>query len=530
MPAKTDAIVIGGGHNGLVAAGYLARAGMRVTVLEQRDIVGGLTTTEELWPGYFAEPASQIAHGIEPKVYRDMRLFDYNLEAVHPDPYLFMPFPDGRRFVAWRGKRKLQEEIRKFSEADAEAWFEYRDVVNELAEDLGVSPLEPPPTIQDLFQRVKGTRHEHVFYEVVFGSVKDFFDRRFESEEIKSALSMMATAFNMVGPYSASAYLVLHWALPVNSLAGLGSGEDLEFRGGTLRTKGGIGAITQAMAASVRADGAEIRTGARVDRVLVEDGSARGVVLESGESLRADVVLSNADARATLLGMVDPSQMDTGFLRDLRGLRRNGPGSKFIMAIDGEPQFAVSAGAEDNFRLLQSSFRFCPSMDYQERAYDDAKYGIPSQDPIVYAQCPTAIDPSLAPPGKHLLAFSVFHAPYRPYGRPWDEETRGAFAERILATTEQYLPRIREQVIDWKFFSPADLEARVGAPGGSMTHGEMLLPRLLGLYPQPHWADGSTPIQNLYICGASTWPGGGVTGAPGHNAAQRVLATLDSGV
>jgi phytoene dehydrogenase-like protein len=199
------------------------------------------------------------------------------------------------------------------------------------------------------------------------------------------------------------------------------------------------------------------------------------------------------------------------------------------MAIDGTPEFSAATGAEENLSFLRSSFRFCPSIEYQERAYDDAKYGLPSHDPVLWCQCPTAIDPSLAPAGKHLLAATVFHAPYELRSGTWDD-MREPFADRVIATFETYMPGIRKQIIDWKLFTPVDIERRVGSLAGSPTHGSMYLPRLLGLGPQPNVADSTTPIRNLYICGAGAWPGGGVTGAPGHNAAARCLAEVNGGV
>jgi phytoene dehydrogenase-like protein len=524
---KTDVIVVGGGHNGLVAASYLARAGLSVRLLEQRALTGGLTTTEEIFPGFWAEPASQIAHGIEPRIYRDMRLFDYGIEAVRPDPYLVMPFPGGRRFVGWRSKKRLQEEIRAFSEADAEAWFHFRDLMNEIAEDLGFSSLGPAPSVQEMLVRGQNTRHEEAFYKIIFGTTKDFFDERFESEEIKSALSLLATAFNLAGPYSSSPYMLLHWAFPRNAVQDLGDLSDLQFRGGTLRTKGGIGALTQAMTRSAEASGVEIVTGARVRQILIEDGAVVGVETAEGRRLLADYVISNVDPKATLVDLVGPEHLDEEFFGKVSALRRNGSACKFLMALDGVPRFAAADSDEENEAFLRSSFRFCPSMEYQERAFDDAKYGKPSTHPVIYGQCPTAIDPGLAPEGKHLLALTVFHAPYELREGTW-EDVKKPYAEQIISTVEEYIPNIREVLQDWRLISPAELESTYGLPGGSPTHGEMSLPRLLGLWPRPNWVDHRTPVKGLYLCGSGTWPGGGVTGGPGYNGAHRLLS--DAGI
>ncbi|MDA2986837.1 MAG: NAD(P)/FAD-dependent oxidoreductase, partial [Actinomycetota bacterium] len=516
MSQRWDVIVVGGGHNGLVAAGYLARSGMTVLLLEQRPWVGGLTTTEEIFPGFWAEPASQVAHGIEPIVYRDMRLFDFGVEAVRPDPYMVTPFPDGRRLVGYRSAKRLVEEIRQFSEPDAAAWFDFRSLMTDIATDLRFSPLEPPPTIVEFFERAQQSKHAETIYKIVFGTIREFFDERFESEEVKSVLSLLATAFNIAGPMSFSPYMLLHWAYPQNALLDPSDGTDLQFRGGTLRTKGGIGSLTKAMGRSAEADGVEIRVSSPVSQVVVEDGVARGVVLESGERCDADFVLSTADPNGTLLHLVGPDHLDPSLYSMLQRQKPNGGGSKFIMAFDGEPRFAAALDDDENRSFLRSSFRFAPTMEYQERAYDDAKYGEPSRHPVIYGQCPTAIDPSLAPEGKNIINLTVFHAPYCLRSGTWDD-WREPFSQNILATVREYITNLDEGLMQYRLITPADIEAIYRIPGGSPTHGPMSFPRLMGLYPQPSWQSHTSPITNLFFGGAGTWPGGGVTGGPGYN-------------
>lgn len=528
MSKRWDAVVVGGGHNGLVAAGYLARAGLDVLLLERRGIVGGLTTTEELLPGFWGEPASQIAHGVEPRVYRDMRLFEYGLESIKTDPYMVTPFPDGRRLVGYRSKKRFTEEIKKFSDHDAEAWYEYRSLMTDIASELGFSPLEPPPTVQEFFQRAAQTKHEETIYKIVFGTIREFFDERFESEEVKTVLSLLATAFNIAGPMSFSPYMLLHWAYPQNSLLNSDEENDLAFRGGTMRPKGGIGAITQAMARSIQDDGVTIRVNAPVKRLVVESGAIRAVELESGEIIDADFVLSTADPNGTLRDLVGADHLDPHLAHTLAAWKPNGGGSKFIIAFDGVPQFACAQSESENLDFLRASFRFAPSMEYQERAYDDAKYGEPSRNPVIYGQCPTAIDPTLAPDGKHILNLTVFHAPYRLRSGTWREWSE-PFAQRILATVREYIPNIDEGLMQYRLITPAELESTYGIPGGSPTHGPMSFPRLMGLYPQPSWQGHRSPYPNLFFGGSGTWPGGGVTGGPGFNGAMRLLDSARGG-
>ncbi len=524
MTAGSRALVVGGGHNGLVAAHYLAAAGLETTVLEQRDLVGGLTTTEEIFPGFFAEPASQVAHGIEPLVYRDMRLDEYGIDIVRTDPYMVTPFPDGRRLIGWRSKKRMAEEIASFSEADEIAWLEYRTLMTDIAIALGISPLAPPPTIHELLDRASKTEYEEEVYRIIFGTIKEFFDDRFESEEVKTVLSLLATAFNLAGPMSTSPYMLLHWAFPQNALLDQNAETDLQFRGGTIRPKGGIGSITQAMERSlIDTGGVAIRKGAKVKRVIVEDGVALGVELASGEQMRADVVLVSSDPRICLLNMVGPDHLASDYVARLRRMKPNGSQAKFLVATRGKPRFRAAQSEEENDAFLRATFRFAPSMEYQERAYDDAKYGVPSRHPVLYGQSPTAIDPSLAPEGCHILNFTVTHAPYRLRTGTW-KEAAGPFSETILGTLRLYFENLDEVMINHRLFTPLDIEERYGLPGGDCTQGPMTFRRLMGLYPIPNWQDHSSPIDRLFFCGAGTWPGGGVTGAPGYNGAQLALS------
>lgn len=521
-----DAIVVGAGHNGMVTAGYLARAGLRVLVLEQRAVVGGLCTTEEIWPGYWAEPASQIAHGIEPRVYRDMRLHEYGLEIVKPDPYMIMLLENNECLIATRSRSRLRREIARFSEKDAVAWFEYQDAVSRMASDLGVSPLEPPPPVAELFARSATMRDQSVFHKMLFGSLREFLEERFESDAIKATLGLLGLAFNMSGPSSTSAYMLLHWAFSQNSKPDQGSADDYTFRGGAMRPLGGIGSITRAMAASLHDDGVTVLTDAAVGKIVIADGTAVGVELGDGRIFEAPVVVSGVEPIRTLRDLVGRDALGPEMHARVSSLKHNGSISKLILALNGTPRFRAAQSDQQNLDFLRSSFRIGPDLDYLERAYDDAKYGRPSREPILFAQCPTAIDPSLAPSGHHLIGITVFHAPYHLRGSDWGREAEG-FVANTIAVLSRFFYNIPDIIEKWRFISPAELESVYGATDGSSTHGDLSFGRLWGLWPDAGWHQYRTAIDKLYLCGSGTWPGGAVTGASGHNAAVTVLEDLE---
>ncbi len=368
-PDQYDAIVIGAGHNGLTSAWYLADSGAKVAVLEARHVVGGLATTEEIWPGYFAEPAAQIAHGIEPRIYRDLKLDGYGIELERPDPYLVMPYEDGTAFVARRRRSDLKDAISRISVSDADAWFEYQALLNRLAADLAISPLAPAPPVSELFRRAEHARDREAFYELVFGTVDSFLSRRFESERIRAVIGALAVAFNMAGPKSSNAYLLLHWAFSVNSKPDFDTADDYSFRGGAMRPKGGIGSLTRAFGRAVTDRGAEIRLSAPVERILVQEGRCTGVRLRDGSILKADRVVSNVEPVRTLRTLVGVDGLSSESVEALDGISHHGSICKVLLAVDGLPRFRAASSEEENFAFLRSSFRIAPSLDYLERAY-----------------------------------------------------------------------------------------------------------------------------------------------------------------
>ena len=524
MPASFHTIIIGGGHNGLVTAAYLAGAGRRVLVLESRELVGGCAVTEEIWPGYKVSTASYLASLMQEKVIRDLDLprFGYKVDAK--DPAFFSPFPDGRYMFMWQDRVKTCWEISKFSQKDAETYPKYEAYLERLAvvaESLLLTtpPNFPPAGVGDFIDYVKLlghlrglTRQEIVGLVKIFTqSAADFLDEWFESEQLKVTLATDGVIGANGGPRSpGTAYILLHHCMGgVNGHRGLWG-----------FVRGGMGTVSNAIADSARARGAEIRTNAPVAKILVKDGRARGVVLESGEEIQAEIVASNLDPRRTFLKLMDPADVEPEYLAGIRKFRSEGTSLKMNLALRGLPEFKALPGVPGPQH--GATMHICPSVEYVERAWDDAKYGRPSRSPLVEMTIPTMYDPSLAPAGHHIMGIFLQYAPYSLKASTWDEE-REPYTERIIDVIEEYCPNIRQVVVDRQTLSPLDLERRFGITGGNIFHGEMSLDQMFVLRPLAGWAKYRTPVRNLYLCGSGAHPGGGVMGAPGHNCAREIL-------
>jgi phytoene dehydrogenase-like protein len=519
-----DAIVIGGGHNGLVTAAYLAGAGLRVLVLEARELVGGCSVTEEIWPGYRVSTAAYLSSLLQEKVVRDLRLEHFGYRVDAKDPAFFSPFPDGRHLFMWQDRAETLAEIAKFSKRDAETFPRYEDHLEKLAmvaESLVLTtpPDFPPRGVADFIEylklagRLRGlSRAELVGLVKVFTqSAADFLDEWFESEEVKVTLATDGVIGANGGPRSpGTAYILLH-----HCMGGVGG-----HRGLWGFVRGGMGAVSNAIADSARSQGAVIRTSAPVVRILARDGRVRGVALASGEEIAAPIIASNLDPKRTFLQLVDAGDLDSGFLDGIRKFRSEGTSLKMNLALSGLPEFAALAGAPGPQH--RATMHICPSIEYIERAWDDAKYGRPSRSPLLEMTIPTMYDPSLAPAGCHIMGIFLQYAPYTLKESDWDAE-REPYAERILDVIEEYCPNIRPIVVERQTLTPLDLERRFGLTGGNIFHGEMSLDQMFVLRPLAGWARYRTPVKGLYLCGAGAHPGGGVMGAAGHNAAREIL-------
>lgn len=524
MPSRYHAIIIGGGHNGLVTAAYLSRAGKKVLVLERREMLGGCAVTEELWPGYRVSTGAYLISLLQEKVVRELELERFGYTVMPKDPAFFSAYPDGRHLFFWSDEKKTLAEIAKFSQRDAaafpkyEAWLERLAVVVESL--LLVTPPElPPRKPADFIEYLKLLgKFRHLSRNEITGLVKiftqsaaDLLDEWFESPQIKVTLATDGVIGANGGPRSAgTAYILMH-----HCMGGVGGR-----RGLWGFVKGGMGAVSEAIAGSARSKGAEIRTNAAVRQILITSGHAVGVVLENGEELHAPVIVSNLDPKATFLRMVPANALDPEFRGSIERFRVEGTSLKMNLALDGLPDFLAYPGAPGPQH--GATMHICPSIEYVERAWDDAKYGRPSNDPLLEMTCPTIYDPALAPAGKHIMGIFLQYAPYTLKHATWDD-LREPYGDRILEIINQYAPNMKSIVRERQVLSPLDLERRFGIAGGNIFHGEMSLDQMFVLRPVAGWARYKTPVPGLWMCGAGTHPGGGVMGAPGHNAAREIL-------
>jgi phytoene dehydrogenase-like protein len=522
MSSRYDALIIGGGHNGLVNAAYLARAGKRVLVLERRHVLGGAAVTEEIFPGFKFSVCSYVVSLLRPEIIRELDLPRHGLEILPLDG-TFTPMPNGDHLWRVNDHAKTRREIARHSRLDAEAYDEYGQAMAKMAKFVKpiLSMVPPDPTrlsyrqLRQLlflgrrFQRLP-PEDQYNQVQLMTMSAADFLDQWFETDVLKATMSASGIIGTFLGVRSpGTAYVLLHHYM----------GEiDGAFRSWGF-ARGGTGAISNAIADAAREAGAEIRTASPIAKIFVKDGRARGVVLANGDELFADVISSSVDPNLTFLKMIEPGHLPDEFLEEVRRYKFRGSSGKVNLALDALPDFKCFPGPGAH---LRGAISISPAVDYMERAYDDAKYGDYSRRPYVDMVIPTLTDPSVAPPGKHILSCFVQYAPYKLREGTWDEK-REAFGDNVIETVAEYAPNLKNIIIGRQVLTPLDMEREFGLTEGNIFQGELSLEQLFFLRPVPGWAQYRTPIRGLYMCGSATHPGGGIMGAPGRLAAMEIL-------
>ncbi len=524
-----DVIIIGAGHNGLTAAAYLARAQKKVLVLERRDVVGGCAVTEEvdsdLAPGCRVSTASYIASMLRPTIIRDLKLASYGLRMVACDPGVQAAFDDHDVVAWWSDQGKMRAELERIAPNDVRRFFETEEELKRLAAYLQPFFLESPPDIHATglsrlaelwrnYRRFRGITGDDVSGLIRFltGSLGEFLDRRFESDKLKRLILSNSLYGKHGGPYQPGTAMGL--------LFHLLSGGDAEQQAWQGHVIGGMGAITAAMRGACEDLGIEIRTSSRVAGINVANGKASGVTLESGDSIDADIVVSNADPKRTFLGLVESGELSDDFRRDVENIRMNGPAGKVNYVLSEEPRVnGMPAGRSQTERSL---FTLIPTLQEAEANYNASQRGeLPER---LWVDCVLAsnVDDTLAPEGRHMLTCFVQYLPYKPAGSDWNE-LREALGDRVTELIGRFAPNVPASVIARRVYTPLDLEQTFGITEGNIFHGDISLEQMFFMRPLPRWSHYETPVDNLYLCGAGTHPGGGVTGAPGYNAAHAIL-------
>jgi phytoene dehydrogenase-like protein len=506
-----DAIIAGGGHNGLVCAAYLAKAGRRVLVLERRDQVGGACITEELFPGYRFSACSYYCYLLQAKVIEDLELRRHGFHVTPLDPLKCCLFPDGRALMTWDSVEQTQEAIGRFSRRDAESYPRWVAFWERAAALIYPHFLKAPPTIAEL-AAAQRTPDDRAFFErLLTASVEDVVTDFFDDEAVQGAFVHAHDAGDASAPGSA-------WALAYIRSSALTPREN------TGIVRGGMGTITKAIASAARSYGAIIETGAGISEILVERGTAIGVRLADGGEIRARAVVSNADPKRTFLRLVSPDHLPEDFRRRIARLKTNAAYFKFHAALSRLPDLSRYFAGGYDVRYLGYT-KVSPSIAYFKQAWEDASHGRPPRGPVLDIQIPSGYDPTMAPPGRHVMSIWASYAPVHPAEGTWDER-REETGEHLIDVLAQYAPDIRGCLVDWQLFTPQDLEERVGLTDGNIRHLDIVAGQFFGARPLPGWGHYRTPIERLYLCGAGTHPGGEVTGAPGHNAAQVILSDL----
>jgi len=520
-----DAIIIGAGHNGLITAAYLARAGRKVLVLERRAVIGGIAVTEEIFPGFKFATGAHLASGFASEVSADLELTKHGLELLPLDPLLFAPSLSGEPLTISRDPNKAAEEIGRHSTSDAGKYPAFCARLKSFATFLrtlyGLTlPDKARPGKSRPLDLVKiglkfhglGAKEGYEFLRILPMSMADLLHEWFDNDLLKASLAASSMLGSFVGPrQQGTAFNLLHHQIGASN--------------GALRTaglvRGGIGQLTAALAHAARQRGAEIRTNADVVHVLTKQSAASAVVLANGEEIAATAIVSSADVKRTFLELAEPTYLDPQFLLQVQNIRARGTVAKINLALEQLPKFQ----RQESQAQLGGIIHIGPTIDYLERAADDAKYGRYSKQPFLEITLPSVGDPSLAPAGKHVMSVWMQSAPYHLRESNWHDQ-REALGDSVVDLIEEYAPGFGNTILHRQVLTPLDLQQTYGLTGGHPYHAEMALDQLFFMRPVPGWARYRTPVQNLYLCGSGTHPGGGITGLPGYYAAKEVLKDL----
>ncbi|MCI0535760.1 MAG: NAD(P)/FAD-dependent oxidoreductase [Verrucomicrobiales bacterium] len=529
MSPKYDAIIIGAGHNGLVTAAYLARAGRKVLVLERRELVGGCVVTEELWPGFRVSTASYVNSLFRPEIIRDLQLKRHGFTMLPRSPSSFTPLPDGRYLLMGPDQGMTRREVSKFSKRDAESLPKFEAMLERLAGFLEPMLMETPPNPWSLapgnlirlakiawnFRKLGADGKQAI--EILTGAANPILDRWFESEEVKTTISTDAIIGAFATPsMPGTAYVLFHHVM----------GECDGVRGVWGYVRGGMGSLSNAIASAAKERGAEIRVNSPVSRILVKEGRAGGVALANGDEYRADTVVSCVDANVTFLRLIDEKDLPSGFIESVKHLDYSSASCKINLALSEVPNFTCLPGRGVGPQH-HGTIHISPNRTYIEKAFDCAKYGYVSHNPVIEATIPSSLDDTVAPKGKHVMSMFTQYFPYQLASEAGTlEENKKRYAERCIDIMTEYAPNFRKAVLEYQVLAPADLESTFGLTGGNIMQGAMSLTSLGFMRPLPGYADYRTPVKGLYLCGAATHPGGGVMGACGYNAAREILKDM----
>jgi phytoene dehydrogenase-like protein len=524
---RFDVIVVGGGHNGLVAAAYLGRAGLRTLVIEGNPQLGGPAATLEFMPGYFTTIANSPG-SLEPKIVNDLELDRHGLKFVRPDPTLVHPLEGDRLYVGWRDPKRNHAQLETYAKGEAARYDTFFAYLQGFADRLGISIFEPPPSLQYLVRHLTRLEDQEAFSRILFGNIRDLMDEFELAPQTQALIAPLAVVGGQVAPSTpGSPFNLMMRPLSLASQRGGGAGDPrlLPLRGSTGLPVGGMGAITDALSASLRAHGGQVITGKPVVAIRSSGGQVRGVVTRSGEEYEAPIVVSAISPHTTVLSLVD----DTSGWDDLKPKMKRKPlrgrAFKVVLALDGMPRFAAARSDDEAVVLSSAQFRIAPSLDYIEAAHTDMLQGRLSHKPVIWGLCPSMTSPVLAPAGKHVLSLNVGNAPYRLREGTWAAE-RDVFARRTIATLAEYMPGLPDLITDYRVIDPTQFESEFGLVEANITHGDTLPFHMFWMRPLPGLHAYRTPTRGLYLSGNGTWPGNYISGISGHNASQAVLRDL----